>query len=93
MNTWTTQANSSLACKSLHLNLSLMTKIKSAAAALKAFGPKGTRPLPGVRLIQNGRSGWTVQAFTTNSEGLNPGWYGIAHFCQASEVIEWANRF
>ena len=70
-----------------------MAKIKSAAAALKAFGPEATRPIPGVRLVQHARSSWTVEAFITDCQDLNPAWRVMAHFCHASEVIEWANRF
>ena len=65
-----------------------MTRIKTAAAALKAFGPEGTRPLAGVRLVKHGQSSWTVEAL---SEELT--WQGMAHFCSAAEVVEWANRF
>ena len=65
-----------------------MTRIKTAAAALKAFGPEGSRPITGVRLVQRGRSCWGVEA---RSEDLT--WENMAHFTSAAEVIEWANRF
>lgn len=65
-----------------------MAKIKTAAAALKAFGPNGTSPLAGVRLVQKARSSWTVEVLEDNLK-----WSSMAHFCSAREVIEWANRF
>ncbi len=63
-------------------------KIKTAAAALKAFGPEGSRPLPGIRLIKNGGTSWSVQL-----RGEDLSWESMAHFTSAAEVIEWANRF
>ena len=65
-----------------------MARIKSAAAALKAFGPEGTRPITGVRLVQHARSSWSVEAIQEDTT-----WAAMAHFCHASEVVEWANRF
>ena len=65
-----------------------VARIKSATAALKAFGPEGTRPLPGVRLVKHGQTSWTVEAIQEDAT-----WLGMAHFCSAAEVIEWANRF
>ena len=64
------------------------TRIKTAAAALSAFGPNGTRPITGVRLIQNARSSWTVEAIQEDTT-----WEGMAHFTCAAEVVEWANCF
>jgi hypothetical protein len=63
-------------------------KIKTASAALKAFGPDGTRPIAGVRLAKRGQVSWVVEARNEQLE-----WETMAHFCSASEVIEWANRF
>ena len=65
-----------------------MAKFKTAKAVLKAFGPEGTHPIPGVRLVQKGHNSWTVEA---RDEDLT--WEGMAHFCHAAEVVEWANRF
>ena len=63
-------------------------KIKTAAAALKAFGPEGTRPLTGIRLVKCGPTSWIVELKTEQLE-----WETMAHFCSAAEVVEWANRF
>ena len=64
------------------------TRIKTAAAALKAFGPEGDRPLTGVRLVKNGSTSWSVQ-----HRGVDLNWENMAHFTCAAEVVEWANRF
>lgn len=62
--------------------------IKTASAALKAFGPEGTRPIAGVRLVKRGSTSWVVEARTEQLD-----WETMAHFCSAAEVVEWANRF
>lgn len=80
--------NAALGMHDGFVETSIPMKFKSAAAALKAFGPDGTRPLTGIRLVQKGRSSWTVEL---RKEDLT--WEGMAHFAHASEVVEWANRF
>ena len=62
--------------------------INNAKKALEAFGPDGTHPIPGVRLVKHSFCSWSVQAL---NEDLT--WESMAHFTSAGEVVEWARRF
>ena len=64
-----------------------IARIRTAAAALKAFGPEGDRPLTGVRLVKNGSTSWSVQ------RRVDLNWENMVHYTSAAEVVEWANRF
>lgn len=70
-----------------------MAKIRSAALALKKFGPNGTHPIPFVRLVKKGGSSWAVQALLVGDDADDREWHDMCHYTSAAEVCNWANRF